>query len=59
MFDIILQHPNVLSMLKNAEPLFANNLVRGHNLKKTTMMKTNAHKDDNVAYPFLSIPRGH
>ncbi len=35
--------PCVLSMTKNAGPLFPDNLVRVHNMKKTKMMKTNAH----------------
>ncbi len=38
--------PHVLNMAKNAGPLFPDNLVRIHILKKTKMMKTDAHCGD-------------
>jgi hypothetical protein len=38
--------PCVLSMAKNAGPLFPDNLVRVHNLKKTKRMKKNAQYGD-------------
>jgi hypothetical protein len=38
--------PRVLSMAKNAGPLFPDNLVRVHNSKKTKRMKKNPQYGD-------------